>query len=74
MSGNVWEWCSDHWNEDYKSVPNDRSAWLNGKKETSRVVCGGSWDDIDSYCHISNRDWYDANLRSYSLSFRLARY
>ncbi|MEZ5579193.1 MAG: SUMF1/EgtB/PvdO family nonheme iron enzyme [Candidatus Competibacteraceae bacterium] len=26
MLGNVWEWCQDHWHDDYWGAPNDGSA------------------------------------------------
>jgi formylglycine-generating enzyme required for sulfatase activity len=29
VHGNVWEWCLDHWHEDYEGAPTNGSAWLN---------------------------------------------
>ena len=42
MSGNVWEWCEDLWNNDYQGAPDDGSAWVTGVEDW-RVLRGGSW-------------------------------
>ena len=44
MHGNVWEWCQDHWHENYEGAPTDGSAWPTDNKEANRLVRGGSWD------------------------------
>lgn len=74
MSGNVWEWCADHWHENYKGAPKDGSAWLTGGDSTRRVVRGGSWVDNDYYCRVSYRDWGNAGSRDDTVGFRVARY
>ena len=59
LSGNVWEWCWDIYDENhFKAVkdgyvqdPNARGP-QRGKK---RIVKGGSWDSKPSFCRISNK-------------------
>jgi formylglycine-generating enzyme required for sulfatase activity len=45
MHGNVWEWCLDHWHENYEGAPIDGSAWRNNNSEQdgARLLRGGSW-------------------------------
>ncbi|MDD4927874.1 MAG: SUMF1/EgtB/PvdO family nonheme iron enzyme [Gallionella sp.] len=42
MQGNVWEWVSDCWHENYSGAPNDGTAF--GDNDcANRVMRGGSW-------------------------------
>ena len=41
MSGNVWEWTQDCWNDSYNGAPSDGSAWISGDC-SERVQRGGS--------------------------------
>ena len=43
MHGNVWEWVSDAWHENYQGAPSDGSAWINGGDQSRRVLRGGAW-------------------------------
>lgn len=74
MSGNVVEWCADHWHENYKGAPQDGAAWIEGGDESLRVVRGGSWDLNDLNCRVSSRFWYNAIDRDFNIGFRVARY
>ncbi len=42
MSGNVWEWCRDHFVEDAYSRPGGRNPVVTAKTP-DRVIRGGSW-------------------------------
>jgi formylglycine-generating enzyme required for sulfatase activity len=53
MSGNVWEWCIDGW-EDYKSEPQTNPVGINA--EHYGVLRGGNCTCADFYCRVSYRD------------------
>jgi formylglycine-generating enzyme required for sulfatase activity len=57
MHGNVWQWCSDLY-EEGGSV---------------RVFRGGCWYNFGSYCRAAYRFWYAPPYRINDLGFRLAR-
>jgi formylglycine-generating enzyme required for sulfatase activity len=73
MHGNVYEWCQDHWHDDYKNAPEDGSAWLIDNLESSRRVNrGGCWDFNSRNCRSACRSCSNPDGCNYYLGFRLS--
>jgi formylglycine-generating enzyme required for sulfatase activity len=71
MHGDVWEWCSDRWHENYYNVPTDGSSWEAGTDD-KRVQRGGSWRNDAVHCRSAAR-FRDPAAYSYNLvGFRVA--
>jgi formylglycine-generating enzyme required for sulfatase activity len=74
MHGNVWEWCLDHWNANYKDAPVDGSAWLNGDEKSDRVVRGGSWISNPRNCRSASSGHSSPDSRNNNLGFRVVSF
>ena len=64
MHGNVWEWCSDRWYENYKGAPTDGSFWETGWETGTdhlRVVRGGTWLFWNHRCRSAYRQGIGAD-------------
>jgi formylglycine-generating enzyme required for sulfatase activity len=72
MHGNVWEWCEDDWHDSYEGAPTDGSTWLKeNRTETNRLLRGGSWFNLPSYCRSVVRDFDSYDSRDYFIGFRV---
>ncbi|MEM9484169.1 MAG: formylglycine-generating enzyme family protein [Cyanobacteria bacterium P01_F01_bin.116] len=71
MHGNVWEWCQDHWHENYDGAPTDGNAWLTNTGDISYVVRGGSWNAGPQYCRSASRFNITPDDYSLSIGFRI---
>jgi formylglycine-generating enzyme required for sulfatase activity len=74
MHGNVWEWCLDHWHDNYQDVPPTSHAWIdkyNNKPNARRLLRGGSWNFNPRYCRSAFRYRAAANYQNNDLGFRV---
>lgn len=54
MHGNIWEWCLDDWQNNYKNAPLDGSALIIKNSETKQLR-GGSWEYSATFCSSDSR-------------------
>jgi len=62
--GNVWEWCSDTYTDDYTTAP---------EEEQLKIIRGGSWFSTPNEVTSSHRGANVNDFISYSIGFRLVR-
>ena len=72
MSGNVWEWTQDCWNNSYNGAPTSGDAWQSGDC-TKHVLRGGAWNFKLNSVRSANRDWSPTGKRNNNNGFRLAQ-
>ena len=78
MSGNVWEWCFDRY--DNNPALNDADYTVEGivtnpqgaASGTYRVLRGGSWYSNADYCTVGKRGSSSPGDRGFNLGFRVA--
>ena len=73
MAGNVWQWCSDWYDENYYRNSPARNP-LGPDNGTSRVLRGGGWDLSDpGYFRAALRYGFNPSIRhTYGFGFRCA--
>jgi formylglycine-generating enzyme required for sulfatase activity len=71
MHGNVWEWCLDHWHNNYDGAPTDGSAWLSDQKSSNRLLSGGSWNFNPANCRSAVRNFVAPDFRVFFIGFRV---
>ncbi len=72
MSGNVWQWMADCWNETYAGAPTDGSGWQSGLCER-RVLRAGAWGSNPLFGRSAYRIRVLSGDRSVNHGFRVAR-
>lgn len=71
MTGNVWEWCSDWFDENYyKNSPSSNPE--NTFVGCCRVARGGSWQNVPVHSEVSHRYAKSPAEHYNSLGFRVA--
>ncbi|MGE0608916.1 MAG: formylglycine-generating enzyme family protein [Pirellulales bacterium] len=68
--GYLWEWCADHWHDNYDGAPADGSAWTTDGDEKRRVLRGGSWKDKAELLTSTYRRPAEANLQDDAVGLR----
>ncbi|MEO1377467.1 MAG: formylglycine-generating enzyme family protein [Cyanobacteria bacterium J06635_10] len=73
MHGNVWEWCQDSWQKNYKQAPRDGSVWISNENDNNnrRILRGGSWVSHPRVCRCASRFMYERGKRDLSIGFRV---
>ena len=74
MSGNVFDWCHDWYDEAYYAACHKQGVVSNPSgpsKGSRRVIRGGSWSITAGYCRVADRNRYEPSDRYSDLGFRL---
>lgn len=70
MSGNVYEWCWD-WFENYKE--GELINPLGPECGAKRVIRGGAWNEDDIFCRVGARNFFNPGRENGMIGLRLVR-
>ena len=69
MAGNVWEWCSTQWLEDYTNY--QKKADHKPEGDSARVLRGGAWCYPADLARCAYRYWFVPGSRYWYFGFRV---
>jgi formylglycine-generating enzyme required for sulfatase activity len=72
MQGNIWEWTSDCWNDNYLGAPTDGSTWTTGDCD-ARPSRGGSYGNASHSAYAGIRAPRHVGYVGHSWGFRVVR-
>jgi len=70
--GNVWEWVTDNWHNQYNGAPINGEVWQEGGDNTYRILRGGSWVSQPLNCRVSERFKAVPTRSTARIGFRVA--
>lgn len=72
MSGNVWEWCYDRYNEDYYAESQNAIDPMGPSKGNGYVIRGGAFNSDTRELQTKNRSFYKGDPRN-NIGFRCVK-
>ncbi|GAB1258514.1 formylglycine-generating enzyme family protein [Aurantivibrio plasticivorans] len=82
VHGNVFEWTTDCYHENYQQAPDDGSAWETNCEAINRsevtytdlaVLRGGSFGSPPSYARSATRSWSEKRMGHINVGFRVVK-